>query len=88
MESYYIWINAEGFGPSQSLLITTINNKDYEINSHLFDNWTAEDVYETGLQHVKLAPKCYSLCTKFSISCQNIRTHKVIAKKTFIWKEK
>lgn len=83
MEAFYIWINASGFGPSHSLLITTINDSDYKIDKHLFDNWTFNDVFEVGLNHITLAPNCYKRCKKFTISCQNIRTGNVIVSKTF-----
>lgn len=83
MEAFYIWINASGFGPAQSILIDVINNNDYQIDTHLFDNWTFNDIFEAGLNHIKLAPNCYKKCNKFIISCQNIRTGNVIVSKTF-----
>lgn len=79
---YYIWIDAEGYGPSQSFLIDTINDTEYKIDEHLFDNWTLKDVYEIGLQRATLAPNSFKKCNKFTISCQSM-DGEVIIKREF-----
>lgn len=84
MKQYYIWISASGCGPIQDIIICIIDNKEYKIDKNMFDDWTLEDVFYAGLESKPQAINCYKKCSKFSISCQRIKTGEIIAKKEFI----